>query len=63
MAFLNNKNRCVIVNGKRSRQVDVTSDIIHGIILDPLSFTLYINDLPPTCEDSIIKLFTDIVKI
>ena len=42
MAFLSNRNQYINVNGKYSRQVDVTSDVIQGNFLAffCLSYTL-----------------------
>ena len=62
IAFLSNRNYCVTVNGKHSRQASMTNSVIQESVLSLLLFTLYINDLPSTCEGCAIKLFAYDVK-
>ena len=62
LAFLSNRNQCVTVNYKRSRQSSMTTGVIQGNVFGPLLFTLCINDLPSSCESCAMKLFADDVK-
>ena len=62
MAFLSNRNRCVTMNGKRSRQTRVISGAIQVSVLGPLLITLYDNDLPSKRKCSVIKLVADDMK-
>ena len=45
-AFLKNRVQSVVVDGARSRPVDVMSGLPKGIIIGPLLFLLHTNDLP-----------------
>ena len=48
----------VVVNGVKSDWALVVSGVPHGTVLDPLLFSLYINDLSAGI-DSEIRLFAD----
>ena len=56
--FLTQRKMSVIVEGERSRQVDVDSGVPQGTVLGPLLFLCHINDLPDRVK-SHIRLFAD----
>ena len=56
--FLTKRKMSVIVEGERSRQVDVDSGVPQGTVLGPLLFLCHINDLPDRVK-SHIRLFAD----
>ena len=62
-SWLSNRRQRVLVNGKYSEWLDVTSSVVQGSVLGPLLFGLYINDID-TClrkKEGIIpkKVVTD----
>ena len=56
--FLTQRKMCVVVEGEKSRPVDVGSGVPQGTVLGPLLFLCHINDLPE-CVKSQIRLFAD----
>ena len=56
--FLTQQSMCVVVEGEKSRQVDVGSGVPQGTVLGPLLFLCHINDLPDRVT-SHIRLFAD----
>ena len=57
--FLSNRRQCVLINESFSQLSDVTiSGVLQGSVLGPLLFTVYVNDLPP-CVNSSLLLFAD----
>ena len=44
-SWLSNRRQRVLVNGKYSEWLDVTSSVVQGSVLGPLLFGLYINDI------------------
>ena len=56
--FLTQRSMCVVVEGEKSRQVDVGSGVPQGTVLGPLLFLCHINDLPDRVT-SHIRLFAD----
>ena len=57
--FFNERKLCVNINNVMSETITPTSGIAQGTSLGPLSFSLYINDLPLCLKCSICKLFAD----
>ena len=43
--YLNNRTQRVVVEGEMSNTKTVTAGVPHGLILEPILFILYINDL------------------
>ena len=61
-SFLSNRQQRVVLNGKTSPWVPVTSGTPEGSLLSPLLFTLFINDLPSSVNCSCL-MYADDVKI
>ena len=57
-AFLKNRIQSVVVDGARSKPVDVMSGVPQGTLLGPLLFLLHINDLPSVVTSQ-VRLFAD----
>ena len=60
--FLHCRKQRVVLNGKHSDWVYVTSGIPQGSVLGPTLFTIYINDLPDSIN-SLTRLFADDTKL
>ncbi len=61
-SFLTSRIQQVVVNGKKSWWMNVTSGIPQGSVLGPVLFVLFINDLPETVSSEVF-LFADDTKI
>ena len=59
-SFLCNRQQRVVVNGAKSQWAPVLSGVPQGIVLGPLLFSLYINDIMVGIESE-IRLFADCV--
>ena len=57
-SFLSNRKQRVSVNGAMSDITDVTSGVPKGLVLGPVLFLLYINDINENVQSS-IRLFAD----
>ena len=60
--FLTNRQQRVVLNGKNSSWLTVTSGVPQGSILGPLFFLVYINDIVEGLQND-IKLFADDTSI
>ena len=56
--FLSRRTQSVVVDGKTSKSLKVTSGVPQGTVLGPLLFLCYINDLPDRVKSS-VRLFAD----
>ena len=56
--WLTDRTQCVLLNGKSSTPVTVTSGVSQGTVLGPLTFLLYINDITRSIL-SPLQLFAD----
>lgn len=61
--FLSGRKQFVLIDGKKSITIDVTSGVIQGTVLGPLFFLLYINDMFEVVKNSILKVFADDSKL
>ena len=57
--YLNNRKQCVIFNDSTSSLSNVHTGVLQGSILGPLSFFIYINDLPFFAEKSNFIMYAD----
>ena len=62
VAFLINRQQRVVLNGKNSSWLKVTSGVPQGSVLDPLFSLVYINDLVEGVHND-QKLFADDISI
>ena len=60
--FLSERKQRVIVNGISSDWTDEISGVPQGLVLDPILFILYVNDLPDNVT-SYCKIFADDTKV
>ena len=62
-SYLFNRQQFVIVNGVKSRSIEVTSGVPQGSHLGPLLFSVYINDVKKVINNSNLLLFADDLKL
>ena len=58
-SYLDNRTRKCVVNGSLSECCTLKCGIRQGIILGPLLFLLYINDLPNCLSHSVPRMYAD----
>jgi len=51
----------VVLNGKKSNSISVTSGVPQGSVLGPILFTMFVNDLPSVVS-SPVYMFADDTK-
>ena len=61
-AFLSDRSQQVLIEGVSSKCCKVKSGVPQGLVLGPLLFLLYINDLPD-CVKTAVKMFADDLKL
>ena len=49
----------MVLEGEMSSKVPVTPGVLHGTILGPILFLIYINDFPEYLQHSTLRLFAD----
>ena len=60
--FLSNRRQRVVIEDNSSKWVDVTSSVPQESVLEPLLFTIFINDLPENIKNQ-CKLYADDCKL
>ena len=62
-SYLNNRVQRVVINGKNSEWLPVTSGVLQGSLLGPALFVLFINDMPRAVSQcSTLALFANDAK-
>ena len=56
-AHFSGRYQCVRINSVRSDLLPVLSGVPQGSILEPLLFTIYVNDLPPVMKNCSVLMF------
>jgi len=62
-AFLRDRKQYVLINGVKSRTIEVVSGVPQGTVLGPLLFLLYVDDLSEVVINCLLKLFADDSKL
>ena len=61
--YLSRRKQRVVVDGHSSEWAHVTQGVPQGLILGPLLFLLYVNDLPAVVAECTVSLYADDVTI
>ena len=61
-AYLTNRRHCVVIEGKQTSRLSVTSGVPQGSILGPILFNIYINEIPSILSSSSTLLYADDTK-
>ena len=61
-AYLINRVQCISINNSQSALLPVLSGVPQGIILGPMLFLVFVNDLPKAAVTSLLLLFADDTK-
>ena len=61
--YLSRHKQRVVVDGRSSEWAHVTQGVPQGLILGPLLFLLYVNDLPAVVAECTVSLYADDVTI
>ena len=62
--FLSGRSQCTQINESYSDYVSIPSGVIHGSVLGPLLFLLYVNDVTDIFDGNrVSKLYTDDIKL
>ena len=61
--FLSNRRQRVLINDSFPQLSPVTSGVPQGSVLGPLLFTIYVNELAPSCVSSSLLMFADDTKL
>lgn len=62
-SYIRNRSQAVVISGHCSRYRDISSGVPQGSHLGPLLFTLYINDLSDSINNSRVLMYADDTKI
>ena len=57
LSYLSNRKQCVLFNHELSDLSNVCTGVLHGYILGPLLFLIYINDLPYFIKKIIVIMY------
>ncbi len=58
-SYLTGRTQFTALNGVSSGPLEITCGVPQGTVLGPLLFLIYINDIPNSVKNSVIKLFAD----